>query len=67
MRVAFGVESVGRAHAGEPGGPAVLVRQFGAGRVVDFGVAPNYLNGSALQLAEIQQLYINAVLWASGQ
>ena len=48
------------------GGPAVLVRQFGAGRVVDFGVAPNYSTGSVLQVTQILQLYINAALWASG-
>jgi MBG domain-containing protein len=56
------------------GGPAVLVRQFGAGRVVNFSFAPNYdLNDQfeahdavTLQDPTIQQLYYNAVLWASG-
>jgi hypothetical protein len=48
-------------------GPAILVRQVGAGRVVDFAIAPNYVNGSVLQHPVIQQLYINAALWASGQ
>ncbi len=47
------------------GGPAVLVRQFGSGRVVNFSHAANY-GGTQLTLqnANIQALYINAVGWA---
>jgi MBG domain len=51
----------------------VLVRELGAGRIVNFSFAPNYYwddLGSVrdpvmLQDATIQQLYINAVQWAS--
>ena len=50
------------------GGPAVLIRQVGSGRVVNFSIAPNYFGGTVLlSNPTIQQLYINAVLWASGQ
>ena len=57
------------------GGPAVLVREFGSGRVVNFSIAPNYqfddnVGGShdpvTLQDPNIQQLYLNAVNWAAG-
>jgi len=57
------------------GGPAVLVRQYGSGRVVNFSIAPNYQwdentglphDPVTLQDANIQQLYLNAVLWAAG-
>ncbi len=52
------------------GGPAVLVRETGAGKVVNFSFAPNYaeLEASRLTLADpkVQQLYINAVRWISG-
>jgi MBG domain len=52
----------------------VLVRELGAGRIVNFSFAPNYywndLGGISdpvmLQDPTIQQLYINAVQWASG-
>jgi hypothetical protein len=64
--IAFGTNPSTAIMGSNFGGPAVLVRQFGAGRVVDFGVAPNYLNGSVLQVTQILQLYINAALWASG-
>jgi hypothetical protein len=54
------------------GGPAVLVRQFGAGRVVNFSFAPNYPfddlgnfhDPVTLQDPNVQQLYLNAVQWA---
>jgi MBG domain len=54
------------------GGPAVLVREFGAGRIVNFSFAPNYYfddlgaiqDPVTLQDANIQQLYVNAVQWA---
>lgn len=54
------------------GGPAVLVREFGAGRIVNFSFAPNYYwddlgniqDPVMLQDPTIQQLYINAVQWA---
>jgi type 1 glutamine amidotransferase len=56
------------------GGPAVLVRQFGAGRVVNFSFAPNYPfndlgdwhDPETLQDSNIQKLYLNAVVWAAG-
>jgi MBG domain/Trehalose utilisation len=56
------------------GGPAVLVRQFGAGRVVNFSFAPNYPFNDVGDLSDprtllngdIQQLYLNAVKWAAG-
>ena len=48
---------------------SVLVRQVGAGRVVNFAFAPNYCVASAcvsfnLQNPTIQRLYANAVAWA---
>jgi hypothetical protein len=48
------------------GGPAVVVRQFGAGRVVNFSVAPNYGAGNTLLDANLQKLFVNAVLWSGG-
>jgi MBG domain len=56
------------------GAPAVLVREYGAGRVVSFSFAPNYYwNDSAqvtdpvmLQNPVIQRLYLNAVQWTAG-
>jgi hypothetical protein len=56
------------------GGAGVLVREFGAGRIVNFSFTPNYYwddMGSIrdpvmLQDANIQMLYLNAVNWASG-
>ena len=52
------------------GGPAVLVRQVGQGRVVNFSHAANYTQGGIvgpfiLQNANIQRLYVNAVNWTS--
>ena len=51
------------------GGPALLARQYGAGKVVNFSFAPNYgLTGDSGMLMDprIQQLYVNAVRWLSG-
>ena len=52
------------------GGPAVLAREFGAGKVVNFSFAPNYADLAAdrrtLEDAQVQQLYVNAVRWISG-
>jgi hypothetical protein len=56
------------------GRPAVLVREFGAGRVVNFSIAPNYywddlgnaVDPVTLQDPIVQQLYLNAVRWAAG-
>lgn len=56
------------------GGPAVLVREFGSGRVVNFSFAPNYPYDDlgalhelvTLQDAAVQQLYLNGVRWAAG-
>jgi hypothetical protein len=55
------------------GGPAVLVREFGSGRVVDFSFAANYpyddggLEHDLLTLQDpnVQHLYLNAVRWAA--
>jgi hypothetical protein len=48
------------------GGPAVLVREFEDGRVVNFSVAANYSGSSTLTNTTIQSLYVNAVNWACG-
>ena len=51
------------------GGPAVLAREFGTGKVVNFSFAPNYaLTGGTGTLTDpqVQQLYINAVRWLTG-
>src|SRR3954471_2767750 len=56
------------------GGPAVLVRELGTGRVVNFSFAPNYPFDDVtpthdlltLQDPNVQHLYLNAVRWAAG-
>lgn len=56
------------------GGAGVLVREWGTGRIVNFSFAPNYYwddlgniqDPVMLQDPIIQQLYLNAVQWASG-
>jgi len=56
------------------GGPAVLVRELGSGRVVGFSFAANYpWNDDSqehelrtLQDANVQHLYLNAVRWSAG-
>jgi hypothetical protein len=52
------------------GGPAVLAREFEAGKVVNFSFAPNYAESAAnrktLEDLRVQQLYINAARWMSG-
>ena len=56
------------------GGPGVLVREFGSGRVVSFSFAPNYpldeMGGlrtpTTLDDSNIKRLYINAVRWVAG-
>jgi hypothetical protein len=58
------------------GFPAVLVREVGSGKVVNFSFAPNYPNSdmetgfplppATLEDSDIKQLYVNAVRWASG-
>jgi len=58
----------------ESGGPGVLVRELGSGRVVNFSFAPNYPWDDAghlhdlltLQDPNVQHLYLNAVRWTSG-
>jgi MBG domain/Trehalose utilisation len=50
------------------GAPGVMVRNFGAGKVVNFSFAPNYsrgADGQTLQDPTVQQLYVNAVRWAA--
>jgi len=53
-----------------PGGqPAVLVRQYGSGKIVSFSFTPNYGLGSlgvTLLDANIQKLYLNAAIWTTG-
>jgi hypothetical protein len=53
-----------------PGGqPAVLVREFGLGKIVSFSFTPNYGLGSrgiTLLDANIQKLYLNAASWTTG-
>ena len=44
-------------------GPAVTVREFGLGRVVNFSFAPNSSTDLTLQDPNIQLLYVNAVAW----
>jgi hypothetical protein len=54
---------------GSPAGPAVLVRQFGQGKVVSFSIAPNYISGPTnvtLLDPNIQRLYINSLMWTTG-
>jgi hypothetical protein len=49
------------------GTPGVLVRNLGAGKVVNFSFAANYSlagDGHTLQDANVRQLYVNAVQWA---
>jgi hypothetical protein len=56
------------------GAAAVLVRELGDGRIVNFSIAPNYYwddlgniqDPVTLQDPNIQLLYLNAVNWASG-
>ncbi|HEU4680373.1 MAG TPA: PxKF domain-containing protein [Gemmatimonadales bacterium] len=56
------------------GGPAVLVRQFGTGKVVNFSFAPNYPfdesgmphNVVTLLDVNVKGLYVNAVSWMAG-
>ena len=50
------------------GGPGVIVRQVGGGKVVNFGFAPNYTLGAPRTLndANVQKLYVNAARWLSG-
>jgi hypothetical protein len=56
------------------GRSAVLVRQFGSGRIVNFSFAPNYYWDDSFNLHDpvtlldptIQKLYLNAVRWSSG-
>lgn len=63
---------------GSAGGPAVLVRDFGTGKIVNFSIAPNYPFDDAgmprdwdaippsLSDQNIKGLYVNAVAWAAG-
>jgi MBG domain-containing protein/thrombospondin type 3 repeat protein len=49
--------------------PAVLVRQYGSGKIVSFSFAPNYGLGSlgvTLLDANIQKLYLNSAIWTTG-
>jgi MBG domain/Trehalose utilisation len=56
------------------GGPAVIVRSFGSGKVVNFSFAPNYpyndlgdpSEPATLFDSNIKRLYINAVRWTAG-
>jgi hypothetical protein len=51
------------------GPPAVLLRELGSGKILNFSFAPNYGLGSqgiTLLDPNIQRLYSNAVLWMTG-
>jgi hypothetical protein len=51
------------------GAPAVLVRSFGTGKVVNFSFAPNYgVGGAGLTLLDpnVLRLYVNALYWTTG-
>jgi hypothetical protein len=51
------------------GGPGVLVRQYGSGKVVNFSFAPNYISGPTnvtLFDSNIQKLFVNALHWTTG-
>jgi hypothetical protein len=51
------------------GAPAVLVRKFGSGKVVNFSFAPNYGVGGAGQTLldeNVLRLYVNALYWTTG-
>jgi hypothetical protein len=52
------------------GNPAVVVRQFGQGKVVNFSFTPNYGrpfgDGITLQDPVVQRLYINSLQWITG-
>ncbi len=47
------------------GRDVIAVRYFGSGRVVGFYHTGNYLGDSILSNTNIQQLYIDAILWAN--
>jgi hypothetical protein len=51
------------------GAPAVLAREFGTGKVVNFSFAPNHNrpdgDGRTLLDPNVQRLYVNAVRWAA--
>jgi len=48
------------------GGPAVLVREFAKGRIVNFSFAPNYyIFRNTLVDGRIQKLYVNSVKWCT--
>ncbi len=50
----------------QQGNDAVAVREFGAGRIVGFHHAGNYAGLTTLFDANVQQLFIDGVLWAMG-
>lgn len=64
-QVVFGVTPSTVLMRAPSGGPAVLARSFGSGRVVEFSHAANY-GGTFLTLLDpnIEKLYVNAVAWA---
>ncbi|HOY31173.1 MAG TPA: T9SS type A sorting domain-containing protein [Bacteroidales bacterium] len=47
------------------GSAAVAVRDLGAGRIVGFSHAGNYLGSSCLSNVNVQRLYVNALSWAT--
>ncbi|HET7787670.1 MAG TPA: HYR domain-containing protein [Myxococcales bacterium] len=64
-QVAFAVQPSVVLMRAPSGGPGVVVREFGSGRVVQFSFAPNSIDGSSLTNPDIQKLYANAVAWAA--
>jgi hypothetical protein len=64
-QVAFAVQPSVVLMRAPSGGPGVVAREFGSGRVVQFSFAPNSIDGSSLTNPDIQKLYANAVAWAA--
>lgn len=63
-QVQFGVDPSTVLMRSPAGGPAVLVREYANGRVVNFSHAANYGGSLTLQNINILKLYTNAASWA---
>ncbi len=51
----------------DAGSAAVAVREWGAGRIVGFNHAGNYASLETLLDANVQQLFVDGVMWAAGE
>jgi hypothetical protein len=62
-----GVRIAGSPQLGNGGGPAVVVRDDGTGRIVHINTAGNYYNGYNLWTndANLKQLFVNSTRWAA--